>query len=386
MQAHRLIRRTFSLAGTLLIAAGVAAVPVASAQATVRPGPAGVLAGTGVLNDVVTISPTDAWAVGRSDNLANPRTIIEHWNGTAWHRVMVSPALGWLNSVAATSAHDVWVVGFSGSKQLILHFDGTRWRRAANPAVGSSSAILASVAAISPRNAWAVGGTSNKALIEHWNGTSWKLVPNPPQPVPPFLDGVAGDSAKDVWAVGGLNKPLIVHWNGTRWRHVPSPGVAGAMLDDVTAISGRDAWAVGSAPHGTLVLHWNGSAWHRASSPAVRSGAALFGISGTSARNLWAVGASNGLVVSAAQPAGLGVRAAGTAPFSSSRAASEPVILHWNGTAWRRVSTPHPANGGQLIGVYAASRHNAWAVGCTKNFGNPKAKPLALHWNGSKWR
>ena len=385
MRAHDLIRRTFSLTGTLLIAARIAAVPMASAQATVRATPTGVLHGTGMLNDVVTISPRNAWAVGHSGMLNHPKTLIEHWNGTTWHRISVTPEGGWLNGVAATSAHDVWAVGFSHAKPVILHFGGTRWRRVASPAVRGSSAFLGSVTAISPQNAWAVGGTISKTVIEHWNGKTWRRVPSPsPQLVLPFLNGVAAASANDVWAVGGFNKALILHWNGTRWRRVPSP-LTKATLNDVTAISAKDAWAVGSGTRGTLVLHWNGVAWHRARSPAVRSGAGLIGISGTSARDLWAVGASSGLVVSSSQRAGLSVRTAGTRPISSSRSASRPLILHWNGTAWRRISTPVPANG-QLIAVYTASGRNAWAVGCTKNFGSPKAKPVALHWNGARWK
>ncbi len=387
MRAQRLIRRTFSLAGTLLIAAGVAAVPVASAQATVRATPAGVLHGTGVLNDVVTISPRNVWAVGHSGMLNHPKTLIEHWNGTTWHRISVTPEAGWLNGVAATSAHDVWAVGFAHAKPVILHFGGTRWRRVASPEVRGSRAFLGSVTALSPRNAWAVGGTISKTLIEHWNGTTWRRVasPSPQGQELPWLGGVAAASANDVWAVGGLNKALILHWNGTRWRQVPSP-VTVAMLNDVTAISAKNAWAVGADRRGTLVLHWNGVAWHRARSPAVRSGAGLIGISGTSARNLWSVGASSDLIITSSQRAGVGVRTAGTAPISSSRSASRPLILHWNGTAWRRIRTPVPANGGQLIAVYTVSGRNAWAVGCTKNFGNPQAKPLALHWNGARWK
>jgi hypothetical protein len=38
-----------------------------------------------------------------------------------------------------------------------------------------------------------------------------------------------------------------------------------------------------------------------------------------------------------------------------------------------------------LIGVFAASGRNAWAVGCTKTFANVKARPLVLHWNGVAW-
>jgi hypothetical protein len=387
MRARGLIRHLFGPAGPLLIAGAAAAVPVASAEATVRAHPTRVLAGTGVLNDVVAISAKDAWAVGHSGSVNHPRTFIEHWNGTAWHRIAVSPAGGWLNGVAATSAHDVWAVGISHARPLILHFGGTTWRRVASPAAGGSRALLASVTAISPRNAWAVGNTLSKTIIEHWNGTTWRRVPSASPRDLPFLSGVAAASANDVWAVGGFTKTFILHWNGTRWRHVPSPGTGGAMLYDVTAISARNAWAVGSADRGTLILHWNGAAWHRARSPAIRRGAGLIGISGTSARHQWAVGASGALIVVSSQQARLSLRAAdATRPGSFARPAAEPVILHWNGTAWRRTRSPAPSNGGQLIGVYAASGQDVWAVGCTKTFASTKAKPLVLHWNGTAWK
>jgi hypothetical protein len=82
------------------------------------------------------------------------------------------------------------------------------------------------------------------------------------------------------------------------------------MLEDVTLISASDAWVTGSSGRGTLILHWNGAAWQRARSPAVHGGSGLIGISGTSAGNVWAVGATGGLVASAARPA----RAAGVRP------------------------------------------------------------------------
>jgi hypothetical protein len=391
MRARRAIPHVLGPAGLLLIAAAVAAVAAVPAEAvTARAAPAAVLTGTGVLDDVVAVTATNAWAVGHYGGLANPKTLVEHWNGTAWHRVSVRPAAGWLNGVAAASARDVWAVGFSGTRALILHFNGTAWRRVAGPAFGKAFTLLAGVTTISPRNAWAAGITGNRTLIEHWNGTAWTRVPSPSPRSQSFLSGISAASAHEVWAVGGFSKTVILRWNGTRWRRVasPSPGT-GAMLDDVTALSVGDAWATGSTGNGSLILHWNGTAWRRARSPAVRSGAALVGISGTSARNVWAVGATGGLVASAARRAGFAAPAIGTArPPRAAGAgpAAEPLILHWNGAAWRRVSIPVPANGGMLIGVYAASGRNAWAVGCTRTFANIKARPLVLHWNGTAWK
>lgn len=391
MRSGCVVRRVLGLVGGLLIAAAVAVVPAADAGTMTAAGdPVAVLAGTGVLNDVVVLTATNAWAVGRSGSVTSPKTVVEHWNGSAWRRVSVSPAAGWLNGVAATSARDVWAVGFSGGRALILHFNGSVWRRVASPAVGSARALLAGVTAISPRNAWAVGGAGNKSLIEHWNGSRWRRVLSPSPQRQSFLTGVSAASAGDVWAVGGLSKTLILHWNGTRWGRVPSPSPGtGAMLEDVTAISASDAWATGSYGRGALVLHWDGTSWRRARSPAVRSGAGLTGISGTSPRSLWAVGATGGFPPFAAIGGGSAMPGSGTArptPAATAAPAAEPLILHWNGTAWRRIKVPAPANGGMLLGVDAVSGHNAWAVGCTRTFGSVKARPLVLHWNGTAWK
>jgi hypothetical protein len=389
MRARRVIGRVLGLAGPLLITAAAVG-PAALAEAMpARPAQGAVLAGTGVLDDVVAVGARDAWAVGHSGSLASPRTLVEHWNGAVWRRVSVRPAAGWLNGIAATSARDIWAVGFSGNKALILHFDGTAWRRVASPAVRAPQVVLADVTALSPHDAWAVGGTHSNTVIERWNGTAWRRLPSPSPQTGSFLEGVSAASAADVWAVGGSSKTLILHWNGARWRHVPSPSPgAGAHLFGVFAVSAGDAWAAGSSRAGALMLHWNGTAWRRARAPAVRSGAGLVALSGTSARNLWAAGATGSLIAASARPARLAAGPAGTEWPASAQAgpAAEPLILHWNGTAWRRARIPMPASGGMLIGVHAPSARSAWAVGCTKTFANINAKPLALHWNGIAWK
>jgi hypothetical protein len=99
-------------------------------------------------------------------------------------------------------------------------------------------------------------------------------------------------------------------------------------------------------------------------------------MSGTSPRNVWAVGATNGLAPADTPSAG----------FAGAGSVAEPLILHWNGAAWRQTSIPVPASGGVLIGIYATSGNDAWAVGCTRTFGSIKARPLVLHWNGGAWK
>lgn len=62
---------------------------------------------------------------------------------------------------------------------------------------------------------------------------------------------------------------------------------------------------------------------------------------------------------------------------------TRPLILHWNGSRWSRVSIDVHASA-ELAGVTATSRTDAWAVGdLTTRSGT--VKTLTLHWNGSKW-
>lgn len=66
-----------------------------------------------------------------------------------------------------------------------------------------------------------------------------------------------------------------------------------------------------------------------------------------------------------------------------------PVILHWDGTAWRQVPLPRltfPAGGGaQLNAVSATSAGNAWAAGVFLSRQGSPGAGFVLHWNGSSW-
>jgi len=290
---------------------------------------------------------------------------------------------GQLFGVAATSARNAWAAGgeVSSGKTLILHWDGTAWARVPSPTPVGETELYA-VAATSARNAWAVGGggaSPGKTIILHWNGTAWKTVPSPTPKGGGALFGVAATSAGDAWAVGcagncfqgfGGIKTLILHWNGTAWTRVPSPSPGvGSALSSVTAVSGRSAWAVGctafcflsSASPQTVILRWNGTAWTRMPSPAPARVGALNGVAATSASNAWAVGCAGHCF--------------------GPMATTTTMIVHWNGTAWRQVASPNPAPNSVLTAVTATSVGNAWAVGYTRT----GFKTLIVHWNGAHW-
>jgi len=91
---------------------------------------------------------------------------------------------GALTGVAALSGDNAWAVGLtytrSNNKTLIMHWDGTAWKQVRSPSPGTDDALYG-VAAVSARQAWAVGnyfaGKVYKNLILHWHGTWCQAVP-----------------------------------------------------------------------------------------------------------------------------------------------------------------------------------------------------------------
>ena len=173
--------------------AGAGAAPAIDAPAPVTPSPSSAFpVRDSVLNGVSAVSGSGAWAVGYETGtgaLAST-TLILHWNGTAWSPVK-SPNPGSYSNellgVSAVSGSDAWAVGYYTDpgvgaltyKTLILHWNGTAWSRVKSPSPSSAYNQLLGVSAVSGSNAWAVGyydgffGRAYATLILHWNGTVW---------------------------------------------------------------------------------------------------------------------------------------------------------------------------------------------------------------------
>src|SRR5206468_11545257 len=84
------------------------------------------------------------------------------------------------------------------------------------------------------------------------------------------------------------------------------------------------------------------------------------GVAASSASNAWAVG------------------------YYSPGSWEQTLMEHWNGTAWKRVTSPDPGGSSTnhfLSDVTVTSSSNAWAVGSYHN-GGP-FQTLVLHWNGT---
>ena len=306
------------------------------------------------LQGVAAVSSSSAWAVGSYGTSTRSQTLIVHWNGTAWSQQSSPNPAGFssgsqLSGVAATSPSNAWAVGasshsFTDSRTLIAHWDGIAWTQVPSPNPGgagsSSQNVLYSVTATSSSNAWAVGlysnGTGSKALVLHWNGTAWTQQASLNQAE---LFSVAATSPANAWTAGSLGggpafKTLIEHWNGTAWSQQASPNPAGfafgSQLSGVAATSSSSAWVVGESVKDvapdvsqTLIARWNGTDWAQVSSPnpgGTGSGSAnfLFSVTATSSSNAWAVGA-----------------------YATSPTANDhTLVAHWNGTAWKQQPSP----------------------------------------------
>ena len=104
----------------------------------------------GGLTNVAVLSSKSAWAVGST---SAGKTLIKHWNGTAWAQVPSPTPTGGgdLQGVAAVSASCAWAVGYTGTatpEPLILVWNGTAWSRVPSPSIAGGG-YLEAVTAIS---------------------------------------------------------------------------------------------------------------------------------------------------------------------------------------------------------------------------------------------
>lgn len=252
------------------------------------------------------------------------------------------------------------------------------WNIVSSPSVNYGAELLA-VSADSGGDAWAVGDSYqpsngvNHTLAEHWNGKAWSRLATVDPGTDQQLNGVAVISPRNVWAVGftnssgwWANRTLVEHWNGSTWRRIssPSPTSGEDELWGVWASSATDVWAAGGASGQTLIEHWNGLSWEVIPTPNASSYDYLHRIAGSSATDVWAVGSA----------------------YQNNSSKVTPLVLHWNGSHWSRVTAPALFRSSYVTGVWSTSTGDAWIVGTW--YGAPPTyttHPLVLHWNGTTW-
>ena len=286
----------------------------------------------------------------------------------------VSPANASLSGISGTATTDVWAVGsfFDDTGSIIEHWDGVSWSLVSHP-----HAVLFDVVAISPTEAWAIGAHNGGKLIgEHWDGSTWTLIPAPSPGTLPSISSVDASSSTDVWAVGrytgaGGIHPLALHWDGTAWKKVPAP--------DGSAFGTNAFYAVTSvSADDAWAVGYQDVTGGADFQPLIEhwDGSAWTVVPGaplSSGQNnqLFGVGGTSS---DDAWAVGF---------YESPTTQVLPLIEHWDGTSWTLSPSPPLTNSNELFAVDALSSSEAWVVGASFRAG--PSKPLTEHWNGTGW-
>jgi hypothetical protein len=165
----------------------------------------------------------------------------------------------------------------------------------------------------------------------------------------------------------GQASPVTGCHSGWHVQMGPADAHGSHELFGVSGASPRDVWAVGVAlpprgPARTLVERWQGRAWRPVPSPDRPTGGSfLNAVVALSASDAWAVGLSR-------SPGG----------------PARTLITHWDGRRWAITASPNAGPGdNSLVSVAAASARDAWAVGYSDAGGAYRS--LVEHWNGNRW-
>jgi len=188
----------------------------------------------------------------------------------------------------------------------------------------------------------------------------------------PWLSGDRGDG----------RQPFVAYLDAGRWVQVPAP--AGAeTLRSIAVFSADDLWA----PVAGGFVHWDGAAWHKSPVPWLDGNeAGIEDMAALSTADIWAVGHEKGKLF----------KTPGDGPGEYTQG-SRPLTMHWDGTAWRKVTVPAmPARDSSLDAV-SSRDGETWAVGGreqktgeqAQQSGPPielmHASPTALRWDGDRW-
>lgn len=286
---------------------------------------------------------------------------------------------GALLSLWGTSSSDVWTVGGDardGSGPMVLHYDGTSWKRMQT---GQTSGDLW----------WVFGfaggpifmGGSGGVVLQYQGGTFTKMT----TPGTDTVFGLWGTSASEMWAVGGNRDTRGFAWRlqGGAWTAEPSLPAADVVDASIWKAFGRtatDVWLVGSKG---VSFHWNGSALEKGTTGV---GTSLFTVHANASRFAAVGGDVSGIVVendgtgwkSATSNATYGLTGVCLGQGESGYAVGQYAsIVARDASGWHEESTKISIRQ-DLHGVWIDPSGGVWAVGGhTASF--PLTEGVLLH-------
>jgi hypothetical protein len=198
-----------------------------------------------VLDGIAAPAPDDDWAVGTDGRHVNTGVIV-HSTGHGWSTdLQLNQTHLW--GLSAPSADDIWALGqrtIGADCTVILHFSGNGWQSEPTPALPSFSCVD-SIAATSATDVWAVGGggSSTKTWLLHWNGSRWSRNLIPAFQATIGQQSLVVRSPDDIWVTGYKGTwpdgaAVIMHWNGAAWSRVFGPAKTPTPTPTATPTTG----------------------------------------------------------------------------------------------------------------------------------------------------
>ncbi len=239
------------------------------------------------ISAVAMASPTDVWAFGTwgasyngpiesatAPSQCQACLLILRYDGHAWSRVPLDPALATLplriTSVAMLSATEGWAVGGN----MVLHYTGGAWTLAETlPQDAQTYDSLTRIAMVSPTEGWALGIQSDPTagdtpFLLHYLRGAWTPVHLAVFDQPRVdLESISMLPTGEGWIVGGEytdagQRTVVLHLRAGVWTSEETG--APAQLNGVYAVSRAEAWAVGTkdiAVGPGVILHYLNGSW-----------------------------------------------------------------------------------------------------------------------------
>ncbi|MEV6108167.1 hypothetical protein AB0M28_26175 [Streptomyces sp. NPDC051940] len=247
---------------------------------------------------------------------------------------------------------ETWAVGISIDASNAMHpyaarWTGSGWETPAQPTSGEGR--LDELAVAGPDDAWAVGSAfsdrASEAVLQHWDGTAWTRI-GLPLPVDASHAGlsavtVAGDGS--AWIAASYSTAEEFRYAVLRrdadgsWSEVPGGAELGWLSQLQTAPDGS-VYAITN----TGIVRFDGTRWTGSPLPAQLDGALYDAVEVRSADDVWAVG-----------------------HLRHEAFWRRPVVIHFDGHAWREVRTP--AETGQLYDIAFDRQGRPVAIGESQN-------------------
>jgi hypothetical protein len=210
--------------------------------------PASVSGGVSSFATIAASSPSNAWAIGPAGAV--------HWNGKAWSLMPLPEPAGSPWGLTTTSAKNAWAIDAS----WVLRWNGTSWKRSFT---APAAETMTSIAARSASDVVVVGYSINqntniaKSYIVRYNGKKWKRVKAPNPHGNSALRSVTF-GGKTAWAAG----TDIVRSTGGKWTVQPTGAISSCELHVDAAESSKLVYAVGETnSQRTCFAAFNGHTW-----------------------------------------------------------------------------------------------------------------------------